>query len=42
MELISTLYDQEEKLNEAILTPELRTRYGGDLYFPITPAGPHT
>jgi riboflavin biosynthesis pyrimidine reductase len=39
MESISTLYDQEEKLNEPALTPELRTRYGGDLHFPLTPAG---
>jgi riboflavin biosynthesis pyrimidine reductase len=34
---ISTLYDQEEKLTEPVLSPELLTRYGGDLYFPVAP-----
>jgi riboflavin biosynthesis pyrimidine reductase len=39
MDSISTLYDQEEKLGESVLPRELRTRYGGDLYFPVAPAG---
>ena len=39
MDSICTLYDQEEKLAEPVLPHDLRTQYGGDLYFPVAPAG---
>ena len=39
MNSICTLYDQERNLAETVLPRDLRARYGGDLYFPVAPAG---
>lgn len=39
MDLICTLYDQQEKLAEPVLSRDLHTQYGGDLYLPVSPAG---
>jgi hypothetical protein len=39
MNSICTLYDQERNLAETVLCRDLRTPYGGDLYFPVAPAG---
>jgi riboflavin biosynthesis pyrimidine reductase len=39
MDSICTLYDQQEKPAEPVLPHDLHAQYGGDLHFPVAPAG---